>query len=92
MANAQDGDDLARLFDLIHDNVVPDDQTPDGIVYVLREAPTEPRMLTDRLDAVEQILDNPRGSGRIFFRDEVEQLGGPIQSGFGPEDAEAHLA
>jgi hypothetical protein len=59
---------------------------------MLREPPAEAWMLGEGLCTVEEILDHPLGGGWIFLCDEIEQLGGPLQSGVGPEDAEAHSA
>ena len=47
-------------------------------------------MVRERLDPIEEILDDAPGCGWVVFGDEVQEFRDPIQSRIRPDDAVAH--
>lgn len=90
MANRDDGDRSTFFPDVVDDDVVSDDQFPEGRTCSSREFPAQVRVIFQGLHTIKEILDNaPRGLG-VVLGDEVEEFRHPIQSGIGPDDAVRH--
>ena len=85
-----DRDRLPRLEHLVNNDVVSDDNTPQTRIDALQKPASKMWVISERLDPIEQILDNAPGCRWIVFGDKVQEFRDSIQSRFRPDDAIAH--